>query len=44
LSDADRAAIVQIARTALASFQPEAAPEAEADIRAQTRPAGRESP
>ena len=44
LSDADRQAIVQIARTALASFQPEAAPEAEADIRAQTRPAGRESP
>lgn len=43
LSDADRDAIVQIARTALAGFQPEAAPKAEADISAQTRPAGKES-
>ena len=43
LSDADRDAIVQIARTALASFQPEAAPKAETDISAQTRSAGKES-
>jgi F-type H+-transporting ATPase subunit alpha len=43
LSDADRAAIVEIARTALNSFEPEAVPEAEADISAQTRSAGKES-
>lgn len=43
LSDADRAAIVQIARTALASFQPEAAPQAETAINAPTRSAGKES-
>jgi F-type H+-transporting ATPase subunit alpha len=43
LSDADRDAIVQIARTALARFQPEAAPRAETGIRSHTRSADRES-
>ena len=43
LSDEDRDAIVQIARSALASFQPEAAPKAEADVGPQTRSAGRKS-
>jgi F-type H+-transporting ATPase subunit alpha len=44
LSDADRDAILQIARTALVSFQPELAPKAETGTSAPTRPAGRESP
>ncbi|OGB51769.1 MAG: F0F1 ATP synthase subunit alpha [Burkholderiales bacterium RIFOXYD12_FULL_59_19] len=35
LSDADRDTIVQIARTALASFQPEAVPQAQAAVAAQ---------
>jgi F-type H+-transporting ATPase subunit alpha len=43
LSDEDRDAIAQIARTALARFQPEAAPKAETDIRSKTRSAGKES-
>ena len=46
LSDADREAIIQIARTALASFQPvpepEAAPKAKTDIKPKA--AGKESP
>jgi F-type H+-transporting ATPase subunit alpha len=37
LSDADHDAILQIARTALASFQPEAVPKTKTDISAQTR-------
>jgi len=40
LSDADRAAILQIARAALASFQPEAAHEPEAHTSDPGRPAG----
>ncbi|MBE0473595.1 alternate F1F0 ATPase, F1 subunit alpha [Rhodoferax sp.] len=43
MSDADRGVIVQIARTALASFLPEAASEAATDIGAQARPAGKDS-
>ena len=43
LSDADRSAIVQIARTALAHFQPVAAPKTKADIRSQPRSTDKES-
>jgi len=43
MSDADRAVIVQIARTALASFLPEAASQAETDSSAQTSPADQAS-
>jgi len=43
MSEADRGVIVQIARTALASFLPEAASEAATDIGAQARPAGKDS-
>ena len=43
MSDADRSVIVQIARTALASFLPEAAYQAETDSSAQTSPADQAS-
>lgn len=44
LSDADRTTIVQIARTALASFQPEVAPKTEANSSAQTKSADTQAP
>ncbi|MDD2880482.1 MAG: alternate F1F0 ATPase, F1 subunit alpha [Rhodoferax sp.] len=43
LSDADRDAILQIAHTALDSFQPETVPKAETDISAPTRSADKAS-